>query len=303
MLWVILALSAYFLFAVVEIIDKKILSSPLLNPLTYAFYAGLLVCFSFLFWPFDFSFLSPIVTFFAIASGASFFIAIYFLYSAITKGEISRVISIVGGLSPIIIFIFSYFFLEERLGFFSLVALFMLVVGSVSLSFEKDGKKFIFRKHFFLDAFLAALFFAVSYGLTKAVFLNTSFLNGFIWVRVGTFICVVFVFLMPKLRRRILESSRRVSRRLTTLFFFDKGISALGHIILNYAVKLGSVAIVNALQGAEYAFIFILTLCFSLFLPRIFYESLAPKHLIHKMLGIALVCGGVVLLFLDGNHI
>ena len=67
---------------------------------------------------------------------------------------------------------------------------------------------------------------------------------------------------------------------------------------LNYAIALGSVAIVNALQAAEYAFIFILTLGLSYFSPRIFYESFAPKHLIPKIIGIGLVSAGVVLLFL-----
>ncbi len=168
------------------------------------------------------------------------------------------------------------------------------------LSFVRNGEKFTFGKHFFLLSFLAALFFATSYGLTKTVFLKTSFLNGFIWIRVGTLFCVIFVFLAPRWRKAILESSRGLSSRLTALFFIDKGISAIAHIILNYAIKLGSVAIVNVLQAVEYAFIFLLALGLSFFCPRIFYESLAPKHVIPKMIGITLVSCGVALLFIGG---
>lgn len=300
MLWVILALSAYFLLAIVELIDKRILSSPAVSALPYAFYAGLLVSFSFILWPLDFSFLSPLVTIFALGGGLTFFVGIYFLYSAIIKGEVSRVISIVGGLSPILIFIFSLLFLNEKFSFNSLIALLMLITGSVLLSLVKKGEGFKFGHHFFLSCFLAAFFFALSYGLTKAVFLKTSFLNGFIWIRVGTLICVIFVFLMPRFRKCILESSRGFSTRLTALFFIDKGISALAHVALNYAVKLGSVAIVNALQAVEYAFIFVLVSGLSYFFPKIYRESLAPKHLVPKIMGIALVSLGVVLLFLGG---
>lgn len=298
MLWVSLAISAYFLLALVELIDKKILSSPMLSPLTYAFYAGSLTLFAFLLWPFDFSFLSPLYTIIALAAGATFFVAIYFLYSAIIKGEVSRVVSIVGGLSPILVFIFSIFFLGEKIRLPSLVALFLLISGSVLLSFVRNGDKFEFGKHFFLLSFLAAFFFAISYGLTKAVFIKTTFLNGFVWMRAGTLLCCLIVFLEPGLRRSVLESSKGFSKKLTTLFFFDKGISALAHVLLNYAIMLGSVAIVNALQAVEYAFIFVLTLGFSYFLPRIFYESLALKNLVPKLAGIALVSAGVILLFI-----
>jgi uncharacterized membrane protein len=300
MLWIILALSAYFLLAIVELIDKRILSSPVVSALPYAFYAGLLVSFSFILWPLDFSFLSPLVTIYALVGGIAFFVAIYFLYSAIIKGEVSRVISIVGGLSPILIFIFSLLFLNEKFSFYFLAALLALVTGSILLSLVKDGERFKFRQHFFLSCFLAAFFFALSYGLTKAVFTRTSFLNGFIWIRVGTLFCVIFVFLVPKFRRCILESSRGFSTKLTTLFFVDKGISALAHILLNYAIKIGSVAIINALQAVEYAFIFVLASGLSYFFPRVFCESLAPKHLIPKIIGIALISFGVVLLFIGG---
>ena len=295
-----MALTAYFLLAIVELIDKRILSSPEVSPLPYAFYAGLLVSFSFILWPLDFSFLPPIETVFALGGGAAFFAGIYFLYSAIIKGEVSRVISIVGGLSPILIFIFSLLFLDEKFSFYSITALLMLITGSILLSLVKDGKGFKFGHYFFLTCFLAAFFFALSYGLTKAVFFKTSFLNGFIWIRVGTLICVIFVFLIPRFRKGILESSREFSTRLKTLFFIDKGISALAHVALNYAIKLGSVTIVNALQAVEYAFIFVLASACSYFFPQIFRESLAPRHLILKIMGVALVSSGVVLLFVGG---
>jgi uncharacterized membrane protein len=298
MLWVILALIAYFLLAIVGVIDKKILSSPLLNPLAYAFYAGLLPIVAIIFWLFDFSFLSPLYTIFAILGGATFFVGIFFLFEAIIKGEISRVITIVGGISPILIFIFSYFFLGERLNFSYIVALFILIAGSISLSFATDGEKLRFDRYFFLFSFLAALFFSFSYFLTKAIFLKTSFLNGFVWIRVGTIFSSLGVFLVPSWRKRILQGSKGFSSKLTFLFLFNKGISGLSHLPLNYAVALGSVVIVNALQATEYAFIFVLTLGLSYFLPSVFHESLTVRNLVSKIIGIVLVSCGTIILFL-----
>lgn len=298
--WVSLAIFAYFLLALVALVDKKILSPPLLNPLAYAFYASGLTVLALFLWFLDFAFLSPFYTILALLAGATFFVAIYFMYSAIVHGEVSRAVSIIGGLSPILVFIFSIFFLNEKFHTRSLIALSMLIIGSILLSFVKDSEKFKFSYRFFLLAFLAAFFFAASYSLTKTVFLETSFLNGFIWMRVGTLFCCLVVLLHPRLRQIIFDGSKGFSKKLTVLFFFNKGVSGFAHIILNYAVKLGSVAIINALQAVEYGFIFVLTLGFSYFLPHVFYESLAPRHLAPKMIGIVFVSLGVVLLFFGG---
>lgn len=295
-----MAITAYFLLAIVELIDKHILSAPKVSPLIYSFYAGLLGVVAIVIWPFDFSFLSLGLTIAALMAGATFFVGIFFLYGAIMEGEVSRVVSIVGGVSPILIFIFSLLFLGEKIHIPSFIALMMLIAGSGLLSFVRNGDKYQFGKHFFLLCFLGAFFFAISYGLTKAVFLKTSFINGFVWMRMGTVVCSLLVLLEPKLRRSIFEGSRGFPPKLSTLFIFNKGISALAHVAVNYAIKLGSVAIVNALVSLEYVFIFILTCGLSCFLPKVFYESLSPKNLIPKIVGIGLVSAGVIMLFIGG---
>lgn len=299
MLWIILSLTAYFIMASVEIADKKILSSPKLGALTYAFYAGLLTIFILFFWPLDFAFLSLRITIVALISGIAFFAGFFFLYRAIIEGEVSRVISLVGGLSPIIIFFFSVLFLEERPSTHIIIALLMLITGSLLLSFVGDGNKLKLGTHFFLMSFLASFFFAISYGLTKVVYLNASFLNGLIWVRVGTLLCSLLVLISPKLRRHIFEGSKGFSQKLTALFVTNKVLSSVAQLGLNYAIKIGSVAVINALQAVEYAFIFVITLGLSCFYPHIFYESTAPKNLISKIMGITFICFGVALLFFN----
>lgn len=224
MFWISLAISAYFLLAIVELVDKQILSAPKLRPLTYSFYAGLLSAVAFVVWPLDFSFLSAGLTVMALMAGVTFFVAIIFLYGAIMEGEVSRVVSIIGGISPLLIFIFSLVFLDEKIHLPSFIALLMLITGSILLSFVKSRNKLQFGRHFFLLCFIGAFFFAVSYGLTKAVFDKTSFINGFVWMRVGTVICSLFVLAEPKLRRSVFAGSRGFSPRLSALFIFNKNI-------------------------------------------------------------------------------
>lgn len=299
MSWVLLAISSYFLLALVEIIDKYILSAPRIKPLAYAFSVGILGSAALILWLFDFSFLSPLLAFYAILSGISFFIALYFFNSAMISGEVSRVASFVGGISPIFIFILSYLFLSERLHFFSIAAFLMLIIGSITLSFAKNnGEELKFSRYFFFLSFMASLFFAASYFLTKKVFLETSFINGFVWMRAGTLICALFVLLIPHFRKSIFEGAKGFTRKLTTLFIFNKGISAIANLLLNYSVMLGSVAIVNALQSTIYLFVFILALLISYFRPNMIFESFTFKSLLFKSMGIGLVSGGICILFL-----
>jgi uncharacterized membrane protein len=300
MLWIFLALAGYFLNAIVELVDKFLLSSKIKDPLTYSFYAGLLSSLVFVLWPFDFSFISYQTAIFAIFSGMTFFLAIYFLYKAMFEGEASRVISVIGGVSPVIVFSLSYFFLKERLPAFWLVAFLLLISGSVLLTLERDkkNKSVVVNKKFPAYSLAAAIFFSFTFFSSKAVFLRTSFLNGFIWIRLGTFASVVFVFLTPFLRKDILKNASNVSKRVSFGFVSNKILSAASFFVLSYAIKLGSVAVINALQGVQYVFLFALALAVSFYRPEFLSETISWRGIVQKAIAVILISVGVVLLFL-----
>jgi len=60
---------------------------------------------------------------------------------------------------------------------------------------------------------------------------------------------------------------------------------------------LGSVTVINALQGVEYVFVFILTFIFSFFCRKFVMESFSLVAIAQKILGIVLISLGVALLF------
>jgi uncharacterized membrane protein len=300
MVWILIAIIGYLLNAIVLIVDKFFITTKVKNPWVYAFYAGILGGLAFLLWPLDFAFL-PFYTFlFAIFSGAAFFFGIFFLYSAMHTGEASRVVSIIGGISPIIIFALSYGVLGERLSTFWISAFVFLISGAFLLSLEDDGGSFKFKigERFPIYSFIAAIFFAVSFFLSKVVYTQASFLNSFIWMRVGSFSIAVFLLLWPSLRKAITRNPLNVSPGLPFFFISNKALSAFAFLILNYAISLGSVTVVNALQGVQYAFIFVLALATSLYNPKFLEESFSIKAITQKIVGIALVSIGVALLFL-----
>ncbi len=300
MIWLILAVTSYLLNSVVVVADKFLLSSRVKNPLAYAFNGAALNLLIFLLWPFVFSFLSFKTIIIAFFAGTTFFFSIYYLYKAMAGGEASRVVSIIGGVSPIIIFFLSYFVLDERLSVFWLFAFILLVSGSLLLTLEKGGGYFNFKigGGFPFYSCASAVFFALTFFSTKMVFLETSFLNGFIWTRIGVFFAVLCVLLFPSLRKSVLESPLSASRRLFFYFASNKVLSALAFLILNYSFKLGSVSLINALQGVQYVFVFFLALMLYFYKPGVLEESFSLMAILQKITGIIMISVGVAILFI-----
>ena len=89
-----------------------------------------------------------------------------------------------------------------------------------------------------------------------------------------------------------------MKKRVFWVFVSNKGASAGASLLLNYSISIGSVVIINALQGIQYASVFLLALIFSLFWPGIISESYSFRAMFQKILGIMFVSLGVVLLFL-----
>lgn len=300
MLWPLLAIFAYFLNALVVVIDKAILSVKVKDPLPYAFYGAVLNSAAFLLWIFDFSFLSLETTVYAFLAGVSFFAAIYFMYAAMVKGEASRVISIIGAVSPLTVLSLSYLFLDERLPSLWLVAFSFLVLGGLFLTVEKDEKssRFRFLKGIPLNSFLSGIFWALTFFLTKVVFLDSTFINGFVWIRTGTIFVVAAVFLAPSARARVLKSPLGAAGKVSLSFLANKIASAASFVVLSFAIKMGTVSIVNALQGTQYGFIFIFGLIIYLYKSKLSQESFKRSAVLQKISGIVLVSLGVAILFL-----
>jgi uncharacterized membrane protein len=290
MSWLTLALISYFLTALVVVVDKFLLSRKVRNSLIYAFYVGILNGAALLLWPFDFSFLPIKTTLIALFAGASFFLAIFFFYSAVRKGEISRIVAFIGGVSPLFVLFLSYFFLEERLPVFWLVGFVVLIMGSFLIAIDR-------HKTIPLYSFAAAVFFALSFFATKVVFLESTFLNGFIWTRVSTLFLACALLFFPYFKLMLARNPFTVSRRLLLFFVSNKALGAFSFLLLNYAIMLGSVSVVNALQGVEYVFILILALVFSYHRPEFIRESFSLGATVQKITGIALISLGVIFLF------
>ncbi len=299
--WLVIAIIAHFIFALVFIVDKFLLSKTVLQPRAYAFYVGLLGIFALLLIPFGFTLLPVGQIAASLIAGILFILAILFFYKLIQIGEVSRITPIVGGAVPIFTLILTYLFLGERLTNYQLIAFFLLVFGGVIMLWpRKDkinpsvGQASLIKK--LTLAVTAALFFAGSFVLTKFIFMEQPFINGFIWIRLGGFLGACLLLFWPGSRQIIFRTTETIKIKSVVLLISNKTLSALAFILLNYAIFLGSVTLVNSFQGIQYAFLLIVALFLSKKFPQILKEQISRGMILQKIMAISFIVLGLGIL-------
>lgn len=301
--WLIIAITSHFLTAIVFVIDKFIVSKTVLRPTVYSFYVGILGGLTILLFPFGFNLIPLGQIIISFIAGFLFILATLFFYKAVQMTEVSKIVPIIGGAIAIFTLILTYLFLDERLTFYQFIAFFLLVFGGIIILWPKgniingkiikalDIKKLLF-------AFLAALFFAGSYVLTKLIFTEQPFINGFIWIRLGGVLGACLLLVLPRNRRIILNVSKVIKVKTVGLSVFSKSLSAFSFVLLNYAIFLGSVTLVNALQGVQYIFLLIMAFFLSAKFPQIIKEQIGKGVIFKRVIGILFIFAGLIILAL-----
>lgn len=301
--WLLIAIISYLLYAVIFVIDKFLLSQTKLQPSVYAFYIGLFSGLAVLVLiPFDFSIISIEQIIISFIAGILFILATFFFYKSIQMGEVSRITPIIGGTIPIFTLVLMYLFLGERLTINQLSAFCFLVLGGVIMLWPrkkiKVGQgmvKIPLIKRLPL-AILAALFYSGSFVLTKFIYNELSFINGFVWIRIGGVIGSLLLLFSSDLRKIIFRVSKSIKSKTVKLAVFSKCLSALAFILLNYAIYLGSVTLVNALQGVQYVLLLVLAFFLSKKFPEIIREQIGREVIIKKVLAILFISIGLGIL-------
>jgi drug/metabolite transporter (DMT)-like permease len=295
------AILAYFINAVTTIIDKYLLQGSVPNPLIYCFYVGILSIFAFplVFLQFEYpGFVLLLIDFLA---GFVFLISILLMYFALKKGEASRVIPIIGGLTPSFIYLYNFLIVGDRISKEQLIAIFFLVAGSVLISARikytknQSKKKICFESLGF--AFSSAFLLAVYFILADYIFQTQLFISAFAWTRVGSFLGALLFLLFQKNRKKIFSATRKIKIKATSIVIFNKVLGGVAFILLNLAIARSSGLLVNSLSGTQYAFLFLLIIVLSYKYPKIIKEKFNKFIIGQKSLALALIGVGLIFLF------
>jgi len=311
MSWIFIATISYLLLAIVSMTDKFMVDNVVKSSRLYTFLVcslgSLVVVLApwFLNWP------GTKIFFLNVLTGIIFAIAQYFLYESLRSGSVSKSVILVGGAIPIFTFLLSLVFLGEFYSAVQIVGGIFLLMGIFLIAFIPEKKHFwekILSKfstnnnvvNNFKFIFLAAFFYAIFFVLSKYIYGLQDFWSAFIWVRLGSLFFVLLLLVVPIWRKDIFKLFSKNKKRnkgqsfkTNLLFLFNQGLGAIGFVLQNYAVFLGSVAIVNALQGVQYGLLIILGFLFNPILPKNMRENFSFRILTQKILAIIVISLGV----------
>lgn len=297
MLWLIVAILSYFLFAVVTLIDKYLLVGPLPNPRVYSLYVGVLGIWALALIPFvDFLIPDPGQILLALSSGALFIFAVFWYSRGLRSFEASRIIPAIGGLNPLFIFGLTYFLGKENFGEKEGLAFLLLVAGSVFIVLQRE--KFVTLKSFQISA-ISALLFSLSFFFAKIVYSVQPFWSGLIWMRIGSFLAALSFIFSKEVREEIFLKRFTLKKKTAGIFLLGQSLGAGASILQNWAIFLAPMvylAIINALQGVQYPFLFAFTTLISFKFPWLLKEEISKKVIIQKISAILFIASGIYLL-------
>ncbi|MEK7134539.1 MAG: hypothetical protein AAB819_02335 [Patescibacteria group bacterium] len=300
--WVLISVIAYFLSGANSVIDKYLLHRSIPQPLVYAFYVGVFSIFSVIIAPFGLAWPGFEHFLYAIGVGIVFLCALIAFFIALKADEASRIVALVGGATPGFILVLSIFVFGITPTHKELFALAFLVFGTVVISTRRNQKCSLieFHKHECVQsteiALLAALLFALFFVSAKFVFNSQEFISGFVWTRIGSFLGALLLLLIPFVRRQIFHTTKNVKAKMGALFVINKTLAGVAFFLLNYAIAIGNIALVNALEGVKYLFILAIMLIITRKLPTVFAEEITPFVLIQKTVAVVSIALGLVVL-------
>ncbi len=307
-MYLVIAFSGFVLLALVGILDKSILQKTLHRPVLFVFYSTIFVLPILLLAPFGAGVLATgLHWFLAAVSGVAFGLALWATYIAIHESEVSHAGPLIGAATPFFVLILSRYFLGEVVTFRQQIGIAVLIVGSLLIALEKSRRHNGWHRGM-LWGILAGLAFAISHVTAKYIYDLYGFYTGFVYTRgaMGLFGAALLLWpgVLTALRRKkpAVIAAQHLPRASDPgagkflIIVVDKVLGVIGVILVQYATAIGSVSLVNALNGVQYAVLVVLVAIFSKFYPKLFKETYSRHELAQEIMAIALIITGVGLL-------
>lgn len=291
--WVILVVTASLLLAVVNTLDKYVLTKWVRNPLVSVLVLGLigLVGGGAIFVTRGFAPMSAFNIFLALIAGICYLLAVIFYFKALKIEEMSRVVPLFY-LSPLFILVFAAVFFGEIFNFLNYLGIFLLMIGAIWIS-SRSFLKITFNLAFWW-MMIAVVTWSANLLLVKYLLNFTDYWTIFAWIRIGGFIGMIpllFIYL-PELRR----TTKKYGKKVLVVMSLSETITLISILLVTIATSIGYVTLVEALSALQALFVLLIALALSVFRPSILKEELGGAVVLQKVIATILMFVGVILI-------
>jgi len=298
-MYIIIATVGYFFLAITNIFDKFILTKAVKKPVLFVFYTTAIVTPILFLVPFGAGFISGCFDWLmAIGGGVFFALALWAMYKGFKENDISHAGPLVGASTPFFVLILGFVFLHEILSTWQFMGVTVLILGSLLVSFEKIKQHYEINKELWWIV-LAGLLFAVSHVCSKYVYDVYGFYTGLVWTRGFMGLFGVALLLDPSVRSSLFvreKKDKKMTRKSqVTMVVLSRILAVVSVLLIQYAIAIGSVTIVNALAGIQFAFLIIFVIFLTKFLPKIFKEKFTRGEFRNEVLAVVAIAIGLFL--------
>lgn len=294
MLWEIYSISAALCWASATLVDKYVLSKRIKNPYIPVMVFGIigLTLGIFIYFARGYQALSPVNLLLSFAAALGYVLATVFYFHAVRIEEASR-ISALAYLSPLFILILAGTFLGEIFTPLKYAGIFLILIGAILIS-AKDITKLKFGMAFFL-MILSALSLAVNAVLTKYLLGFADYWTIFAYTR-GIWVFVALIPLIYFNFKGFRNMTNAGAGSTLGIISLSGALTFLGSFLITIAESLGPVSLVITLSSIRPFFVLFFAVILSLFHPEILREETGKSAILAKLLAIALMFSGVVLI-------
>lgn len=294
MSYVTLALCAYALFALTNVLDKVVLGPRRIDPIGYLLASVVWSPLVLILLPWA-DLAPPGASRLAagLAAGACFFLMLIAYFLAARREEITRVAPL-WELAPIFAWILARVTLGERLSTAGAVAFALLIFGGLLLSARRPRDLLVPSAALLLMIPAAALW-ASHNVLAGLVLRGYDPIAGYLIIRCGMILTAVASLALPAARRGLRETLRAPAGT-QGIIGFTVALSIAGFVLLLYAIQRGPVSIVTALGGAAGLFVLAYVAVLNFFRPGWIEETGTPGVIAQKVAGTLCLAFGIWLL-------
>ncbi len=316
-MWILIALLGHAANGFAFIIDKILLNNAFKRSATYAGLVGLLSIAAIVLSPWVESWPSGLTLILTIVSGVSFTTALWTFFAALSRGEASRVVPVISAFIPMLTLAGTTIFLHERLSTYELAGFFLLISATVILSSGKSTERL--TKQALLLSGGSALLFAIMSVTIKAIYDDVGFLSGFVSTRViAAITALIIVAIVDRKageeimkifginKSKFQDPSSKIPKNKSdfkikpktaaVLAIFGQTMGGLGFVGVQYAISIGSAAIVNSLQVMQFALLVIVAFILRSKAKTLLGESLDRSVIIKKAIALVIMAIGLGLI-------
>lgn len=234
---------------------------------------------------------------FVFVSAVLYVLATFFYFKALEKNDASIVV-VMFQLIPVFSYIMSLIFFKENLTMQQIIGSIVIILSAIIISydFEEKSNKGKFKALVLMT--LSSLCYAIYFILFDVAIRHSSYNSCAFWYQIGFLLIGIILICIKSYRVTFINAIKNNGKKYFALNTINEVINLIANLIANFANLTIPIALVNIFNGFQGAFVFVLGILGTRFLPRYFKENLNKKIVLQKVSCITLSIIGLIIMFL-----